>query len=156
MLFYLLFIYRADSTLARYSGPGKRDEVLGVEHFARFINLQRYVVVKEQDSSYALKKLHPVAAMTTSRLLEDKSLISALSMTPVDLISLYERMKKYPGLLTDGDSPENFFFAKDKDASNKSKQITLPQTKLYENRLKALLMEFAASDPDKYEELRSR
>jgi len=145
------------SIMGSFVIAGNRDEVLGVEHVARFINLQRYVVVKDAtSSSTSLQKLHPVAAMTASRLssTQDTSLISALSMTPGDLISLYQKMKEFPGLLCDEDSPDKFFFPQEGETSNKEKQISLPQTKLYENKLKELLIDFATSDPDNYENLR--
>jgi len=144
-----------DEHLALIQAPPS--EVIMVEHFARFINLQRYVLKEGNiggEQSYSLKKLHPVAAMTLDMLREQKDLVSALSMTPVDLMSLWQKMEKYfPGRVSSKDSPSKFFFP-EKPPNNK-RRITLMQTKLYETRLKALLTEFAEAEPDKYEELRS-
>jgi len=66
--------------------------VLLEEYFARFINLQRWVVVESEgkDGKQKMKmvKLHPVAAMTPERLQSEPDLIAALSMTPSDMIDL--------------------------------------------------------------------
>ena len=144
-----------DEHLAVIQAPSS--EVIMVEHFARFINLQRYVLKEGNvggEKSYSLKKLHPVAAMTRDMLREQQDLVSALSMTPVDLMNLWRKMEKYfPDRVSPKDSPDKFFFPE--KPSNKKRRITLEQTKVYETRLKGLLVEFAEADPDKYEELRS-
>jgi superfamily II DNA or RNA helicase len=67
------------------------------EHFARFINLQRYVVTKsegkEGQSKHELVKLHPVAAMSPEILLDGPALLSALPMTPSDMIDLWRQIR---------------------------------------------------------------
>ena len=100
-----------------------------VEHFARFINLQRYVLketVIGGEQSYTLKKLHPVAAMTRSMLCEQKDLISALSMTPVDLMNLWCKMEKFfPDSVSSKDSPGKFFFPEKVIAASSEARILL-------------------------------
>ncbi|GMI14247.1 hypothetical protein TrVE_jg1141 [Triparma verrucosa] len=100
--------------------PESQNEVLLKEHFARFINLQRYVV-KEQTSvidgkastSYKMVKLHPVAAMTVERLQGNRDLVSSLSMTPVDMMDLWSALVKIFPEETEGeykdDAPDSFF-----------------------------------------------
>jgi len=151
----------------------EQDDVLLAEHFARFINLQRYIV-KENTSviegkaqtSFKLTKLHPVAAMTTERLAGDKALIGALSMTPSDMITLWEKLEKvFPDEIDQKDSPDAFFTAlresesgvdkEEKKVPPIKKRISLPQTKLYENRLKEILAELSVKNPASYEQLRS-
>lgn len=82
---------------AMIDGSMKNEEVILEEYFARFINLQRWVVVESEgkDGKQKLKmvKLHPVAAMTPERLQSEPDLIAALSMTPSDMIDLWKRMK---------------------------------------------------------------
>lgn len=132
------------------------EEVLLKEYYARFINLQRWVVVESEgrDGKQKLKmvKLHPVAAMTPERLQVEPELIASLSMTPADMIDLWKRMKAiFPGtVLEKADDPEHFFKAKAGD----SHRITLNQTKEYETRLKARLTALSKSHPDLYEKLR--
>ena len=132
------------------------EEVLLEEYFARFINLQRWVVVESEgkDGKQKMKmiKLHPVAAMTPARLLSEPELISALSMTPADMIDLWKRMKAiFPGTSLDAeDDPEQFFRAK----VGLHHRITLNQTKEYETRLKARLAVLSQSHPELYEKLR--
>jgi hypothetical protein len=150
-----------------------KDDVLLAEHFARFINLQRYIVKEnasvidgKPQTSFKLTKLHPVAAMTVERLAGDKALVSALSMTPVDMMDLWEKLEKFfPGDIDKKDSPDAFFTAlreKEEGAGRGEKvppikkRISLPQTKLYENRLKEILSQLAADKPKIYEQLRSR
>jgi len=126
------------------------------EHYARFINLQRYVVTeregKEGKKEVKLTKLHPVAAMTSDRLKSQPDLIAALSMTPHDMITLWKRLKAmFPATaLEDLDNPDNFF----NQYVDKSKRITLDQTKQYETRLKARLLDLSQSHPELYEKLR--
>ncbi|GMH65194.1 hypothetical protein TL16_g04139 [Triparma laevis f. inornata] len=100
--------------------PESENEVLLKEHFARFINLQRYVV-KEQTSvidgkastSYKMVKLHPVAAMTVERLQGNRDLVSSLSMTPVDMMDLWSALVRIFPDETEGeykdDAPDAFF-----------------------------------------------
>ena len=132
------------------------EEVLLTEYFARFINLQRWVVVesegKDGKQKVKLVKLHPVAAMTPERLQSEPDLIAALSMTPTDMIDLWKRMKSiFPGtVLDDNDDPDNFF----KSHTNESHRITLNQTKVYETRLKSRLAALCQSHPELYEKLR--
>mmetsp|Transcript_13603 Transcript_13603/g.18673 ORF Transcript_13603/g.18673 Transcript_13603/m.18673 type:complete len:1255 (-) Transcript_13603:141-3905(-) len=132
------------------------EEVVLKEHYARFINLQRYVVAestgRDGKKKHKLTKLHPVAAMTPERLKESPELISALSMTPTDMIDLWKRMRSiFPSTaLEDMDNPDNFFKAK----VDESNRITLNQTREYETRLKARLTELSQSHPDLYERLR--
>lgn len=132
-----------------------KEQVMLKEHFARFINLQRYVVVESEgkDGKQKMKmvKLHPVAAMTPERLQNSPDLIAALSMTPTDMIDLWKRMKAiFPGTaLQDQDDPEIFFKS---EADNH--RITLNQTKEYETRLKARLSILSKSHPELYEKLR--
>jgi hypothetical protein len=136
--------------------PEKKAEVILKEHYARFINLQRYIVTdsegKDGKKKKKLVKLHPVAAMTGKRLKEQPELIEALSMTPADMMTLWKRLKAmFPGTaLDDLDNPDNFF----KQYVDESQRITLNQTKQYETRLKARLAALSQSHPDLYEKLR--
>ena len=132
------------------------EDVLLKEYFARFINLQRWVVVesegKDGKKKQKMVKLHPVAAMTPARLQGEPDLIAALSMTPSDMIDLWKRMKAiFPGTVLDKmDDPENFFKAED----GANPRITLNQTKEYETRLKERLTALSKSHPEQYEKLR--
>ena len=135
--------------------PGK-EEVLLKEYFARFINLQRYVVAdtegKDGKTKQKLLKLHPVAAMTPDRLQNEQDLIDALSMTPSDLMDLWKRLRAiFPStVLDDLDDPDKFFA----QYVDESKRITLNQTKEYETHLKKRLAVLSKSHPDLYERLR--
>lgn len=132
------------------------EEVILKEHFARFINLQRYVVTEAEGKDGKVKqklvKLHPVAAMTAERLKDQPELISGLSMTPSDLMDLWKRMRAiFPStVLEDLDEPDNFFA----QFVDESKRITLNMTKEYETRLKSRLTTLAESHPEHYERLR--
>mmetsp|Transcript_40782 Transcript_40782/g.74625 ORF Transcript_40782/g.74625 Transcript_40782/m.74625 type:complete len:1026 (+) Transcript_40782:2809-5886(+) len=132
------------------------EEVLLEEYFARFINLQRWVVVESEgkDGKQKMKmvKLHPVAAMTPERLKSEPELIAALSMTPADMINLWKRMKAiFPGTVLDElDDPENYFKAE----AGENHRITLNQTKDYETKLKTRLTALSQSHPELYEKLR--
>jgi len=136
--------------------PVEPEEVILKEHFARFINLQRWVVTESEGRDGKIKqklvKLHPVAAMTPTRLLNQPDLIAGLSMTPADMINLWKRMKSiFPGTVLDEmDDPDNYFKAE----TNESNRITLDQTKHYETRLKTRLAALSQSHPDLYEKLR--
>jgi ATP-dependent RNA helicase DDX60 len=131
-------------------------EVVLQEHFARFINLQRYVVSETEGKDGVIKtkllKLHPVAAMTPSMLLNQPDLIAGLSMTPADMMDLWKRMRSiFPGtVLEDLDNPDNFF----NQYLDETKRITLKLTKEYETRLKQRLTALSQSHPDLYERLR--
>ncbi|KAL7533920.1 hypothetical protein ACHAXR_005533 [Thalassiosira sp. AJA248-18] len=132
------------------------EEIMLKEYFARFINLQRWVVVESEgkDGKQKMKmvKLHPVAAMTPARLQSEPDLIAGLSMTPTDMIDLWKRMKAiFPGtVLDEKDDPEIFFKAE----AGESHRITLNQTKEYETRLKTRLTALSKSHPELYEKLR--
>lgn len=133
----------------------KPEEVVLKEHFARFINLQRYIVTeseKDGKKKFKLVKLHPVAAMTPDRLESDPELIAGLSMTPTDMIDIWRRIKSiFPAsALEELDDPDNFFKAK----VGENSRITLNQTKDYEIRLKSRLSALSKSHPDLYENLR--
>jgi len=136
--------------------PEQEENVVLKEHYSRFINLQRYVVTekegKDGKTEAKLTKLHPVAAMTADRLKNEPELISALSMTPHDMMTLWKRLKSmFPGTaLEELDNPDNFF----NQYVDESKRITLNQTKEYETRLKARLTELCGSHPELYEKLR--
>jgi len=136
--------------------PAEVPDVVLKEHFARFINLQRYIVNttegKDGKAKQKLVRLHPVAAMTPDRLKNEPELIGALSMTPHDLMDLWKRMRAiFPGtVLEELDDPDKFFSQKVDD----SKRINLNQTKDYEIRLKARLTALSQSHPDLYEKLR--
>lgn len=138
-------------------GPEKPEEVLLQEYFARFINLQRYIVTEAEGKDGKIKqklvKLHPVAAMTPDRLQNEQELIGALSMTPSDLMDLWKRMRSiFPStVLEDNDDPEKFFG----QFVDESKRITLNQTKEYEAHLKKRLAALSVSHPDLYERLRT-
>ena len=138
------------------NAPAKSEEVILKEHFARFINLQRYIVTesegKEGKTKYKLVKLHPVAAMTPKRLSDDIELIKGLSMTPTDMIDLWRRIKSiFPANALDKmDDPDNFF----KSQVGDNNRITLNQTKDYEIRLKARLTELSKSHTELFENLR--
>ena len=137
-------------------GPSEKSEVVLQEHYARFINLQRYVVTetetKEGKKKPKLVKLHPVAAMTAERLRNEPELVAALSMTPSDMMDLWKRLRAiFPSTaLEELDNPDNFF----NQFVDESKRITLDQTKEYETRLKARLTALSQSHPDLYERLR--
>jgi len=133
----------------------KPEDVTLKEHFARFINLQRYVVTESESKSgkkTKLVKLHPVAAMTQERLRDNSDLIASLSMTPMDMIDLWKRMRSiFPNdVLEEMDDPDNFF----KPRVGESKRITLDQTKEYEIHLKSRLAVLSQSYPELYERLR--
>jgi len=136
--------------------PAKKEDIVLKEHFARFINLQRYVVTEKEGKDGKMKqkleKILPVAAMTTDRLQNEPELIGALSMTPSDLMNLWKRMRAiFPStVLEDLDDPDKFF-AQFVDASNR---VTLNQTREYETHLKKRLAALSASHPDLYERLR--
>ena len=147
------------------------EEIQVQEVFARFINLQRYVVTErpgkaagksddaESKTRYSLTKLHPVAAMTKERFTgENAALISALSMTPVDMMDLWIKLvemfpKKDYAYIQDSDYPEEFFCEGKTDIASIKKRISLPQTKKFEERLKAILGEIATGSPEKFDEL---
>lgn len=137
-------------------GNVKPEEVVLKEHFARFINLQRYVVTfseKNDKIKSKLVKLHPVAAMTPERLESAPDLISGLSMTPTDMMDIWKRMKAiFPSDTLDKlDNPDKFF----KSKVGENNRITLNQTKEYELRLKERLTILSKSHPDLYEQLRT-
>lgn len=131
-------------------------DILLVEHFARFINLQRYVVTesesKDGKKKQKLVKLHPVAAMTPERLKNEPDLIAALSMTPMDMMDLWIKIRSiFPATaLEEMDDPDNFFTSQ----VDASKRITLLQTKEYENHLKKRLTILSQSHSELYERLR--
>jgi ATP-dependent RNA helicase DDX60 len=136
--------------------PAKDSEVVLKEHYARFINLQRYVITeiesKDGKKKAKLVKLHPVAAMTADRLKNEPELVAALSMTPSDMMDLWKRLRAiFPSTsLEEMDNPDHFF----NQFVDESKRITLDQTKEYETRLKARLSALSESHPDLYERLR--
>ena len=136
--------------------PVKPQEVILQEYFARFINLQRYVVTqtegKDGKPKQKLLKLHPVAAMTPERLKNEPELVAGLSMTPSDLMDLWKRMRAiFPStVLEDLDDPDKFFA----QFVDESKRVTLNQTKEYENHLKKRLASLSESHPDLFERLR--
>jgi len=134
---------------------GEAEEVILKEYFARFINLQRYVVTESDTKNgkkIKLVKLHPVAAMTPERLKDQHELISALSMTPTDMTDLWKRMRSiFPSTILEPlDDPDTFFSSK----VDETKRITLTQTKDYESRLKARLTSLSESHTELYEKLR--
>jgi hypothetical protein len=143
-----------DATLI--DAPSKPEEVILKEHYARFINLQRYIVTdaegKDGKMKQKLVKLHPVAAMTPDRLKDEPELIGALSMTPSDLMDLWKRLRSiFPSTVLDElDDPDKFFA----QSSGDSKRVTLNQTKEYETHLKKRLAALSTSHPDLYERLR--
>jgi len=133
-----------------------KEEIVLKEHYARFINLQRYyvteAVAKDGKNKQKICKLHPIAAMTPERLKHDPELITALSMTPTDMIDIWKRMKSiFPSdVLDEMDDPDNFF----KSKVDESSRITLNQTKDYEVRLKMRLTILSETHTDLYEKLR--
>jgi DNA helicase HerA-like ATPase len=74
--------------------PEKPEEVVLKEHYARFINLQRYVVTESEGKDGKLKqkivKLHPVVY---SRRNVDGGLVAGPAMTPSDLMDLWKRIR---------------------------------------------------------------
>jgi len=134
----------------------KSEEYILKEHFARFINLQRYVVNHEDGrdgkKKVKLHKLHPVAAMTGERLADSPALIAGLSMTPTDMMDLWRRMRSiFPSTaLEDMDEPDKYFNSR----IDESKRIMLTQTKDYEMHLKKRLTVLSKSHPELYERLR--
>lgn len=133
-----------------------KDEVVLKEHFARFINLQRYVVTestgKDGKKKQKLLKLHPIAAMTPERLVEKPDLILALSMTPTDMVELWKRIRSiFPSTALEADDDPDVFFEK---LNGSNKRISLMQTKEYENHLKKRLTILSQSHADLYERLR--
>jgi superfamily II RNA helicase len=136
--------------------PEEKADVILKEHYARFINLQRYVVAdyetKDGKTKKKLVKLQPVAAMTAKRLREEPELVAALSMTPSDMMDLWKRLRAiFPStVLEELDNPDNFFA----QYVDESKRITLDQTKEYETRLKVRLTALSQSHADLYEKLR--
>jgi superfamily II RNA helicase len=134
----------------------EKSEVILKEHYARFINLQRYIVTehetKDGKKKSRLSKLHPVAAMTAERLQSEPELVAALSMTPSDMMTLWKRLKSmFPGTALENlDNPDNFFA----QYVDESKRITLNQTKEYETRLKTRLAALSQSHAELYEKLR--
>lgn len=144
------------SEVAVIDAPVKQEEVILKEHYARFINLQRYVVTesegKDGKTKQKLTKLHPVAAMTPDRLKNEPELIGGLSMTPADLMDLWKRMRAiFPStVLEELDDPDKFFA----QYVDESKRVTLNQTKEYETHLKMRLSSLSESHPDLYERMR--
>lgn len=136
--------------------PEQPEEIILKEHYARFINLQRYVVTESEGKDGKMKqklvKLHPVAAMTPDRLHNQPELIGGLSMTPSDLMDLWKRMRAiFPSTVLEGlDDPDKFFA----QYVDESMRVTLNQTKEYETRLKGRLATLSTSHPDLYERLR--
>lgn len=136
--------------------PEKPEEVVLKEHYARFINLQRYVVTESEGKDGKLKqkivKLHPVAAMTKERLCDQPELVAGLAMTPSDLMDLWKRMRAiFPStVLEELDDPDKFFA----QYVDESMRVTLNQTKEYETYLKKRLAFLSESHPDLYERLR--
>lgn len=131
-------------------------DVILKEHFARFINLQRWVVTesegKEGKKKHKLVKLHPMAAMTPERLQNEPDLVAALSMTPTDMMDLWKHLRSiFPNtVLEDMDDPDHFFA----NQVDPSKRITLAQTKEYEVHLKKRLTALSKSHTELYERLR--
>lgn len=136
--------------------PATKEEVILKEHYARFINLQRYVVSevegKDGKKKQKLVRLHPVAAMTSDRLRAEPDLIDALSMTPTDLMDLWKRMRAiFPStVLEENDDPDRFFM----NLVDESKRVTLGMTREYEAFMKRRLAKLSESHPDLYERLR--
>jgi len=141
---------------------GAVDNVILEEYFARFINLQRYVVANQEiknnktgetESKKRLVKLHPVLAMTRKRLEEESDLVGSLSLTPVDMMDIWRKMKKiFPaGSLREEDDPDHFFKSVDGGGSSR---INLLQTKKYETRIKEILTELSGKYPEDYEKMR--
>jgi len=138
------------------------EEIKVHEVFARFINLQRYVVTEynvkvDTKLRYELTKLHPMAAMTRARFADAdvKELIMALSMTPVDMMDLWDKLvEAFPDEVKKEDYPESFFCGgKEAVLSHVEKRITLPQTKKFEERLKEILGKVAEKHPEKFDAL---
>ena len=135
--------------------PKEEYDVVLQEHYARFINLQRYVCASSEGKDGKIKqklvRLHPVAAMTPERLKNEPELVGALSMTPYDLMDLWKRMRSiFPGtVLEELDDPDKFF----RQYVDQTNRITLDQTKAYEQRLKKRLTVLSESHPDLYERL---
>lgn len=133
-----------------------KDNILLQEYFARFINLQRYVVTeteaKDGKTKPKLTKLHPVAAMTPERLKNEPELIEGLAMTPSDLMDLWKRMRAlFPStLLEELDDPDKFFA----QYVGESKRVTLNQSREYEKYIKGRLAKLSESHPDLYARLR--
>ncbi|GMI28936.1 hypothetical protein TeGR_g13296, partial [Tetraparma gracilis] len=156
-------IIEGDSTFDR------PEQIQVQEVFARFINLQRYVVTEKMGKDketgkekirYSLTKLHPMAVLTREKLGGDgasKELISALSMTPVDMMDLWAKIVEFfPSEVKKSDYPEKFFLQdREGELSQAEKRITLPETKKYEERLKAILADVAEKFPEKFDEMQA-
>lgn len=123
-------------------------EVMLVEHFARFINLQRFVVSsppKGDTPTYELTRLHPIAVMSPERTRNNPEVIDSLSMTPVDLMDCYKKLQEtFPDEITEADSPRGFF-----GALAQGERVTLKMAKLYENRLKEILINVGRDFPER-------
>jgi superfamily II DNA or RNA helicase len=136
--------------------PEKPEDVILKEYYARFINLQRYVVTEYEAKDGKVKqkivKLHPVAAMTPERLKNEPQVIEGLSMTPSDLMDLWKRMRAiFPSTaLEELDNPDNFFA----QYVEENKRVTLNQTREYEAYLKKRLAKLSESHAELYERLR--
>jgi hypothetical protein len=136
--------------------PDTANEVVLQEYYARFINLQRYVVTESEGNDGKIKtnlvKLHPFAAMTPERLNDQPELVEGLSMTPSDMMDLWKRMRSiFPGtVLEDLDDPEKFF----SQHVDENKRVSLKLTKEYETHLKARMAVLSKSHPELYERLR--
>ena len=83
-------------------GVSAPDTVILEEYFARFINLQRYVVTdmsvknsstQEMETRKSLVKLHPVLAMTAERMRSQPELVASLSMTPIDMMDIWVKVR---------------------------------------------------------------
>lgn len=150
------FVHNEHAAALTIDAPAKPQEVVLQEYFARFINLQRYVVTQSEAKDGKMKqklvKLHPVAAMTPDRLKSEPELIAGLSMTPADLMDLWKRMRAiFPStVLEELDDPDKFFA----QYVDESKRVTLNQTKEYETYLKKRLAALSESHPELYERLR--
>jgi hypothetical protein len=102
-----------------------------------------------------------MAVLTREKLGGDgasKELISALSMTPVDMMDLWAKIVEFfPSEVKKSDFPEKFFLQdREGELSQAEKRITLPETKKYEERLKAILADVAEKFPEKFDEMQAR
>lgn len=110
-------------------------------HEGRFLNIQRHIWTRKDDSDeFHLKLLHPLSAITIDFLKSDGFKSSSLPMTPLDSYKMWTDMQNhYPSEAIADLDPHAFF------SNDESTRITLSQSKEYEDELKRRLEKLAVS-----------
>jgi hypothetical protein len=83
--------------------------------------------------------------MSPEKMRVQPEVIESLSMTPVDLMDCYKKLKaSFSSEISEADSPREFF-----GAQAQGERVTLKMAKLYENRLKEILVTFGKDYPER-------